>query len=322
MIVFCLGLAACGASTKTTTTGAAAAHSSHPRASKPLSLRLSYRRLFSLPAPVQDPAIAGLSNGRFVLLGGLDAADTSTAGVLIANQQGPVGSSSLPSAQHDAQAATLAGGEVYVFGGGEFTQYNHILRYDPAGNTVSTAGTLPTAASDVAVTQTGGTAYIIGGFDGTNWLDTILAWRAGTTPRVVARLPVGLRYAAVTAINGDILIIGGTTPTGTSDAIYRFDPSTATVRQIGRLPQPITHASAATLHSSVYVIGGRGENVESQTDRVWSINQSNGAVHPAGRLPRALSDAGVLTIGNAILIAGGRTSESTQAAVGELTPAG
>ncbi len=52
------------------------------------------------------------------------------------------------------------------------------------------------------------------------------------------------------------------------------------------------------------------------------INPSTGAVHAAGRLPRALSDAGVLSVGNAILVAGGRTSEGTQAAVGELVPAG
>jgi N-acetylneuraminic acid mutarotase len=319
--VLCLGLAACGAGTKTTTVGAPAAHSAQARSGKPLTVKLSYRPLFSLPAPLQDPAIAGLSSGRFVLLGGLDAADTSTAGVLVANLQAPLRSASLPGAQHDAQAATLAG-QVYVFGGGEFTQYNHILRFDPATDTVSAAGVLPTAASDVAVTQTSGTAYIIGGFDGTNWLDTILAWRAGTTARVAAHLPVPLRYAAVAAVNGKILIIGGTTPTSTSEEIYRFDPSTGTVLQIGHLPQPITHAGAATLGSSVYLIGGRGENLDAQTNRIWSIDPSTGAVHPAGRLPRALSDAGVLSTGNAILVVGGRTAEGTQAAVGELVPAG
>ncbi len=319
--MLCLGLAACGAGTKTTTVGAPVARSAHARASKPLAVRLAYRPLFSLPAPLQDPAIAALTGDRFVLLGGLDAADTSTAGVLVASLREPLRNASLPGAQHDAQAATLAG-QVYVFGGGEFTQYDHILRFDPAAGTVSAAGVLPTPASDVAVTQTGGTAYIIGGFDGTNWLDTILAWRAGTAARVVARLPVPLRYAAVAAVNGKILIIGGTTPTSTSDAIYRFDPSTGTVLQISRLAQPITHAGAATLGSSVYLVGGRGENLDSQTDRVWSIDPSTGVVHAAGRLPRALSDAGVLSVGNAILVVGGRTGEGTQATVGELAPAG
>ena len=321
LFVLCLGLAACGAGAKTTIVGAPVEHSSHARTSKSPAVSLSYRPLFSLPAPLQDPAIAGLTNGRFVLLGGLDAADTSTAGVLVANLREPLRNASLPGAQHDAQAATLAG-QVYVFGGGEFTQYDHILRFDPATNTVSAAGVLPTPASDVAVTQTGGTAYIIGGFDGTNWLDTILAWRPGTPARVVARLPVPLRYGAVAAINGKILIIGGTTPTSTSQEIYRFDPSTGTVLQIGRLAQPITHAGAAALGSSVYLIGGRGENLDSQTSRVWSIDPSTGVVHAAGRLPRALSDAGVLSIGNAILVTGGRTTEGTQAAVGELAPTG
>jgi len=320
-IALSLGIVACGGTAATTVAGSPTAHSAHARAAKPLAVSLAYRPLFSLPAPIQDPAIAGLGGGRFVLLGGLGAADTSTAGVLVANLRAPLRNGSLPGAQHDAQAATLAG-EVYVFGGGEFTQYDHILRFDAATNTVSAVGVLPTPASDVAVTQAGGTAYIIGGFDGTNWLNTILAWRAGTTARVVAHLPVPLRYAAVTAINGNVLIIGGTTPTAASDAIYSFDPHTGSVRQIGRLAQPITHAGAATLGSSAYLIGGRGENLDSQSDRIWSIDPSTGAVHAAGRLPRALSDAGVLSTGNAILVAGGRTAEATQATVGELVPAG
>ena len=319
--MLCLPLAGCGAGTKTTIVGAPFARSAHARASKPLAVKVSYRPLFSLPAPLQDPAIAGLSGGRFVLLGGLDAADTSTAGVLVANLRGPLRTALLPGAQHDAQAAALAG-QVYVFGGGEFTQYDHILHFDPATGTVSAAGVLPTPASDVAVTEMGGTAYIVGGFDGSNWLDTILAWRPGTSARVLARLPVALRYAAVAAVNGVILIIGGTTPTGTSDAIYRFDPATGVVRELGRLPQPITHAGAAPLGSSVYLIGGRGGNLDGQSNRVWAIDPSNGAVHVAGRLPRALSDLTVLPLGNAILLAGGRTSEGTQAAVGELVPAG
>ena len=42
----------------------------------------------------------------------------------------------LPNAQHDAQAATL-GANVYVFGGGQFTEYDHILSYSPSSAATS-----------------------------------------------------------------------------------------------------------------------------------------------------------------------------------------
>jgi N-acetylneuraminic acid mutarotase len=170
------------------------------------------------------------------------------------------------------------------------------------------------------VTETGGTAYVVGGYDGTNWLNTILAWRPGSPARVAGRLPIGLRYAAATAVDGRILIIGGSTSTSASDAIYRFDPATARVRQIGRLPQPITHASAATLGSFAYLIGGRGDTLGSQTATVWSIDPRTGAVAVAGRLPEPLSDTASVPLDGSVVVAGGLSPTATAAGVGELVP--
>ncbi len=283
-------------------------------------MNLVYHPLYALGAALQDPASADLGGGRFVLLGGLDAADTSTAGVIVADLHGPLHQASLPGAQHDAQAAALTP-SVYVFGGGNFSQYDHILKFDPATNAIAAAGTLPSAASDVAVTEDAGTAYIVGGFDGSVALDTIVAWRPGTPARVVAHMPAALRYAAVSTVNGKVLIIGGSTPAGASAAILRFDPATGSVQQIGHLPHPITHAGAGTLGSTVYLVGGRGDLLDSQSAKVWAIDPSTGAVRPSGHLPQPLSDAGVLTSGDAIIVAGGRSTTATQAGVGELVPA-
>ena len=66
------------------------------RAANPLAVNLAYRRLFSLPAAVQDPASAALPGGRFALLGGIDAADTSTANVTVADLRGPQRSAACP----------------------------------------------------------------------------------------------------------------------------------------------------------------------------------------------------------------------------------
>jgi Kelch motif len=260
-----------------------------------------------------------LGTGRFALLGGLDSSEVSSAGIEVADFHGVLHTASLPLAQHDAQGALLAG-RVYVFGGGSSSQLDHIISFDPAGGIVQTVGALPRAQSDVAVAATGGTAYVVGGYDGTDWLNTILAWRPGSPVRVTGHLPVGLRYAAVSAVDGQILIIGGSKPDGASDGIYRFDPATGQVQQIGRLPQPITHASAATLGPFVYLVGGRGNDLGSQTADVLSIDPRTGTVALAGRLPKPLSDTASLSIGGGIVVAGGLGPTSTVAGVGELMP--
>ena len=308
-----------GGSTGTGSARHAAAHA-HRAAAVAGPARLHYRSLYSLAAPLRDPAGAVLAGGTFVLLGGLDAADSSTAGIEVADLHGVRSTAALPLAQHDAQGAQLSG-TVYVFGGGSLSELDHIISFDPASGSVRTVGTLPRAESDVAVAASGGTAYVVGGYDGANWLDTIIAWSPGSPPRVVGHLPVGLRYAAASAVDGRILIIGGSTPTTASNAIYSFDPGTGQVRQIGVLPQPITHGSAATLGSFVYLVGGRGDNLDSQTATVWSIDPQTGAVHVAGRLPAPLSDTGVLAVDGQIVVAGGLLPDgNTASGVGALVP--
>jgi len=314
------GATGCGASAGTSSSRAARPDAPRRR-SGPASVRLAYRPLFALSAAVQDPASAALADGRFVLLGGLDAADTSTAVVTEAGEHGARSGGSLPGAQHDAQAASLAGA-VYVFGGGQLSQYNHILRWAPPVGPATAVGALPNPESDVAVTELGGTAYVVGGFDGSSALDTIVAWRPGGPARVAARLPVALRYAAVAAADGAILILGGSTPAGASRAIYRFTPGTGTVRQIGRLPEGTTHAGAAVLGSTVYLVGGRGDSADSRTAAVYAVDPASGKVTPAGHLPQPLSDAAVVSLRGAIIVAGGHSPAATVAGVGELTPVG
>lgn len=319
-----LALGACGSGGG----AAAATHASRPpnsrhhrRAPATAALRpLSYRSLYSLPAPVQDPAAAPLSSHTFALLGGLTAADTSTDQVLFGGLRSASVRTSLPNAQHDAEATTLAG-QVYLFGGGQFTQYDHILALDPSGASVRQVGTLPAAASDVAVAGDGTTAYVVGGFDGTNWLNTIIAYRPGTTPQVVARLPVALRYAAATFADGFLVIAGGSTPTGVSDSIYRFDPRTARLTRLGRLPAPVTHAAAGAINGTVYLLGGRGASVTDRTAAIWALDPATGRMAAAGKLPQPTSDAGVVSLGDRLVIAGGATAAGTQAGVAELLPA-
>jgi N-acetylneuraminic acid mutarotase len=327
MVAICVAtmtlLAGCGGATHTSSVhaGEHTAGATKARAAKPVSVRLAYHRLFSLPAPLRDPASAAVGPDRFVLLGGLDASDVSASGIEVASLRQVLHSYTLPIAQHDAQATALDG-KVYVFGGGSLSELDHILSFDPATGAVRQVGQLPHSQSDVAVAATGQTAYIVGGYDGVDWLNTILAWRPGSAVRVVGHLPVGLRYSAVAAADGRLLVIGGSTPLQASRAIYSFDPASGSVQRIGRLPRPITHASAATLGSSVYLIGGRGNLDNAQTATVWAIDPHTGRVRVAGRLPTPLSDSGVQTVGDGIIVVGGlEPSGGTGSTVAKLVPA-
>jgi N-acetylneuraminic acid mutarotase len=270
---------------------------------------------------LQDAAAVSLGGERLVLLGGLDGSDTSTAAItLLTAGQAKSAGARLPEAQHDAQGAEL-GGEIYVFGGGQFSSYDHIVRYEPGDGRVSVVGHLPLPASDVAVTAIGSTAYIVGGYDGQQALDTILAWRPGEDPRIVGRLPAGLRYAAVAATSSKVIIAGGSTATGASRAILSFDLSSGRVTQIGSLPHPLTHSSAASLGDVVYLIGGRGSALDSQTSAILAINPDSGRVRQAGTLAYPLSDAALATAGGHIVLAGGQSTSATQSSIFELTPA-
>ncbi len=315
-------VAGCGGATSITahlTHSAGARHRSTPSGSRPAAVRLTYRPLYSLSAALRDPAYTALDGGRFAMLGGLDAADVSSAGIEIADAHRVLHTATLPEPQHDAQGAFLSG-KVYVFGGGYTTELNHILSYDPASDAVAQVGALLAPQSDVAVARSGDDAYVVGGFDGTNYLNTIVAFHPGGAPTVVGHLPIGVRYAAVAVADGGLLIIGGSVPTGASDAVYRFDLSTHQVRRLATLRHPVTHGEAATLGSSVYLIGGRSDLLDGQTASVLAINPLTGRIRAAGALPQPTSDAAAVPVGDAIVIAGGQSPTTTLNGVGELVP--
>jgi DNA-binding beta-propeller fold protein YncE len=263
-----------------------------------------------LAAPLQDaaPAVAR----RFVVLfGGLSAADTSTNGVIRADATGSHTVGALPTAIHDAAAATLAG-RAYEFGGGNgVAQLDQIVRA-PA----TTVGRLPQPSSDQTAAAIGDTAYVVGGYTGTHWLDTIVAFDPRRGAHVVAHLPTALRYAAVTAARGRLIVAGGSLPDGTaSGAIYSWTPGQARVRLLARLPATTTHASAAALGDVAYVIGGRGASLDTPTDRIVAVNVRTGRVRIAGRLPEPTSDAPAAALGDRILVLGGRTAGGTTDAI-------
>ena len=84
----------------------------------------------SLPAALMDPSYVA-SGGGIVLLGGLNAADTSVDTVIAAGYHGASVIGRLPSVRHDTAAAVI-NRTIYVFGGGNGpSQLADIVRVDP-----------------------------------------------------------------------------------------------------------------------------------------------------------------------------------------------
>jgi YVTN family beta-propeller protein len=268
---------------------------------------------------MQDQASAETNDG-VVLLGGLTAADTSSATISRVNGSSTRTIGSLPTGIHDSAAVALDGA-VFLFGGGTSanTQASTIYRVSPAG-TVTTAGNLPAGSSDQSAAEIGSTAYVVGGYTGSVWLNTIVAWRPGGAAHVVARLPFALRYAAVTAVAKTLVIAGGSLENGTaSRAILAYSPGKR-VEQIGKLPAAITHAAAATIGDVAYVIGGRGTNLDTPTNRVIGIRVAPAKVWSAGSLSTPRSDLAAISLGSRILLAGGHGVGTTLSTLSELMP--
>jgi DNA-binding beta-propeller fold protein YncE len=254
-----------------------------------------------------------------MLLGGLTAADTSRADILIVSPARGSAAGSLPEAVHDTAAVRL-GHNVYLFGGGtnSGSQSDAIVRVAAAGTPAVVVGRLPAPSSDQAAAAIAGTAYVVGGYTGSRWLNTIVAWHPGSAARVVARLPFPLRYAAVAAAGRRLIIAGGSLENGSaSDAVLEYVPGKGILR-IGRLPAPTTHAAAAALGPVVYVIGGRGAALASLIARVVAVDTATHKIVPAGSLLEPRSDLAAVALGNAILLAGGRTSAGTDSDLSRL----
>jgi YVTN family beta-propeller protein len=287
---------------------------------QPVQRDLTEKVTGSLPSALMDPSYVA-SGGGIVLLGGLNAADTSVDTVIAAGYHGASVIGRLPSVRHDTAAAVL-NRNVYVFGGGNGpSQLNDIVRFDPRAGRSTLVGHLPAASSDSTAAAIGGTAYVVGGYTGTRWLDTIVAYRPGQAAHLVAHLPQTIRYPAVTAVGDKLVIAGGSLENGTaSDAVLVFTPATGRVTKLGTLPTPTTHAAAAAIGNVVYMIGGRGATTGTPTTAIVAIDVSRKLVRAAGQLKTARSDLAAATLGSRIIVAGGKGAGGTVATISQLAP--
>jgi DNA-binding beta-propeller fold protein YncE len=287
---------------------------------QPVQRDLAEKVTGSLAAALMDPSYVA-SGGGIVLLGGLNAADTSVDTVIAAGYHGGRVIGRLPSVRHDTAAAVI-NRTIYVFGGGNGpSQLNDIVRVDPRTGSSSLIGHLPAASSDSTAATIGGTAYVVGGYTGTRWLDTIVAYRPGAAAHVVAHLPHTLRYAAVTAVGNSLVIAGGSLENGTaSDSVLLYVPATGRVTKLGTLPASTTHAAAAAIGGVAYVIGGRGASLDTPTTAIVAIDVARKRVRAAGQLQSARSDLAAATVGSRIIVVGGKGAAGTVDTISQLAP--
>ena len=274
-------------------------------AAAPPTLRATARPLATLPAPIQDSAVARV--GRTVYAaGGLTPADTSSAAVSAFPAAGGRARSlaSLPQPVHDGAAAP-SGGAAVLFGGGQAEGTNAIVRVAPGAP--RSVGRLPKPLSDNGAVAVGRAVYVVGGWDGTTPNAAIYRYTGGVTPYLAAKLPRGLRYAAVATLGGKVLLAGGEDAAGapTRD-IFSYDPASGRVVRAGRLPGPLDHAAAAAVGNRLYILGGLRGGSPTATILSWAPGEPR--ARRAGRLPERLSDASAVAVPGGVAVVGGRTA--------------
>ena len=137
-----------------------------------------------------------------MVLGG-ETGGASTSQVLLGTPEHLRASGRLPSPTHDA-AAALVDRSVYLFGGGQGSSVDTIVRVDRLTGATVAAGHLDEPLSDLGAVTIDGTPYLVGGFTGTKFASAILRYRGGGKTTTVARLPEGTRYAGVAVLHGRI----------------------------------------------------------------------------------------------------------------------
>ncbi|HEX5525749.1 MAG TPA: kelch repeat-containing protein [Solirubrobacterales bacterium] len=262
----------------------------------------------SLPAPISGETAVAVPGGTLVI-GGLDASETSLSGIFLLDRSGklrPAGSLSGP--LHDA-AATGLGGKVLVLGGGTATSTDTVQALPESASpqaqaTASVVGHLPAVRSDLSAVTIGPKAYVLGGYDGTTPDPAVLATADGRSFSQVAELKVPARYLATVAVGGRIFAFGGETASGgATDAIQEVDPAQGTARVIGHLPRAVSHAAAVVLGGEVYVLGGEANG--NATNSAWRFDPASGKVAKAPPLPIAVAGGAAVSNGKAAYLLGG-----------------
>ena len=274
-----------------------------------------------LPAPVSREVV--LNDGRhLVVLGGQDAAHTSTAAVLEIDPRTGVANvlGALNPAVHDAAGVRLDHRNLVIAGGTPPPQT--AVQAIGASGRLQTVGQLPESRTDQSATLLGATIYVFGGAQDEGVpVSTIFSSVDGASWRSAGTLVDPARYPAVAVARGAAYVFGGVTTTAGTDtqSVQRYDPKTHTTTVVAKLPAPLSHASAIAFGHIIFVIGGFVNNKPSA--EILRFDATTNQITDAGALPGPLTDgAATIVHGAAYLVGGEGPGRTTSAGVEVLHP--
>ncbi len=207
---------------------------------------------------------AGAQVGARALLIGGGAHEDGTNAVVDVVTAPPSRVGSLPEPRSDV-SAIVADGRLVVLGGYDGTVITPGVLTSADGATFTRIGDLATPVRYGAVAAVGGTVYVFGGKTreaghDSQTADIQAVDVASGRVAVVGRLPQAMGHMVAAVLDGQVYAMGGRSGVGVqltdSAAIWRFDPRTGAVVQVGALPSPVSDSTVAVVGSTAYLVGG------------------------------------------------------------------
>ena len=219
-------------------------------------------------------------------------------------------------------------GNLYLFGGFNTDDFisgtsQRVSVYNPATNTWTRKGDMPTKLTHSPTIVDGHTVYFIGGYDGLHPKNysTTAVWKYDTindtwTPFVPLPVPRGAGGAALVNHADNkryIHFFGGTNTFRTADSGDHFvlcldDPNPTWVTAAS-MPNPRNHLGGVGINGKVYAVGGQfyEENNSISQAYVDIYDPATNTWKPVASLPKPRSQMGGATfvMGDRIIVAGG-----------------
>ena len=167
-------------------------------------------------------------------------------------------------------AAAAVDGIIYAIGGWDGGRDRSTVEaYDPATDTWTTKGDMPTIRTTPTASVVDGIIYVIGGQFGIGDIEVLSAVEAydpaTDTWTTKADMPTARYSHAACVIDGRIYVSGGKTEWGSLDRVPTvevYDPATDTWTQASDMPMARSGHSASAVDGKIYILGGMNIDIE------------------------------------------------------------
>jgi N-acetylneuraminic acid mutarotase len=175
-------------------------------------------------------------------------------------------------------------GKVYVFGGTNASNVNTttVYVYDVAGDSWSTATSIPAVLAASSAVKLGRYVYLIGGSTTGGSTATVRRYSLDNdTWSTVASLPAARQGMGAAALGAAIVATGGLLSSGAEDDTWVYSVKADTWTTVQNLPDVRVFGSMARAGSVLRMVGGRasGTGSFSQSHYEWHPRVRAGAVY-------------------------------------------